>query len=73
VVAFDGFGAEEIAGILYKEIYGNEMPMVNGDLDIMKRLIEEYCDIPRTEIDKICEKVANKYFSKDIAKENYLH
>jgi hypothetical protein len=39
----------------------------------MKRLIEEYCDIPRTGHDKTCEKVANKYFSKDIAKENYLH
>ncbi len=73
VVAFDGFGAEEIAGILYQEVFGKKMPTINGNLDIMKRLIEEYCDIPRTEIDKICEKVANKYFSKDIAKENYLH
>ena len=73
VVAFDGFGAEEIAGLLYKEFYGKEMPVVNGNIDAMTSLIKEYCSIPRAEIDKTCEKVTKTYFSKDVAAKNYLH
>ena len=68
-VACDGFGAEEVAGVLYNEIFGKELPEIDGDLPVLADIIGEYCALPRNETEDVCLNTARKYFSKQAAKE----